>query len=214
MNINEKQIEVMQRLAAEYSTILKPFSTPFGVGLFPEYPEIPQSELRSARLYQNRYIAISDTIHGGVGAEVGTQDGHFARFLLDNLNPRSLHLFDLSRAGVEEHNGEILSMKNIKMQVGQSSEMMSQYEDNYFDWIYIDADHSYDGVTKDIASSEKKLKSGGFLIFNDYTSWSPLEMSEYGVVPAVNELVSRGGWDVIYIALGRLSYNDICIRKA
>jgi len=41
---------------------------------------------------------------------------------------------------------------------------------NHFDCIFIDADHSYEGVIKDYENALKFLKPGGYLIFHDINS--------------------------------------------
>jgi len=50
--------------------------------------------------------------------------------------------------------------------------------------VYIDGNHSYDGVKADIWAWEKHLKPGGVMAFDDYDN----EMHE--VTPAVNQLMS------------------------
>lgn len=50
-----------------------------------------------------------------------------------------------------------------------------------YDAIYIDGDHSYDGVRADIAAFGNKLAPGGFLCGHDYHAGFP------GVVRAVDE---------------------------
>ena len=44
-------------------------------------------------------------------------------------------------------------------------------KDNYFDFIYIDADHSYKGVFSDYNNYERKVKPYGYIAFHDYGPW-------------------------------------------
>ncbi len=41
-------------------------------------------------------------------------------------------------------------------------------DDESLDFIFIDADHSYDGVCKDIEAWMPKVKPGGYAFFHDY----------------------------------------------
>jgi hypothetical protein len=56
------------------------------------------------------------------------------------------------------------------------------YPDNYFDWVFIDGNHDYEYVKKDILSWWPKYKSGGCFGGHDYIGWD-------GVKRAVDELV-------------------------
>ena len=58
-----------------------------------------------------------------------------------------------------------------------------------------------------------KLKEGGHLVFNDYTTWSPSSMSRCGVAKAVNEFCVENDWELVYLAFQSLMYNDLVIRK-
>ena len=41
------------------------------------------------------------------------------------------------------------------------------YKDNYFDYIYIDGEHTYEAVTKDLECWFPKLKNKGLLFGDD-----------------------------------------------
>jgi predicted O-methyltransferase YrrM len=51
---------------------------------------------------------------------------------------------------------------------GISWEVADQFEDASIDFIFIDADHTYEGVMKDIKSYWPKMKSGGLFAGHDY----------------------------------------------
>lgn len=55
---------------------------------------------------------------------------------------------------------------NIKR--GMTTEIAKEYEDGYFDMIYIDADHSYNGCLQDIQAWYGKVRKGGFVLGDDY----------------------------------------------
>jgi len=41
--------------------------------------------------------------------------------------------------------------------------VLKEFDDSYFDWIYIDGRHEYDVVKKDLELSDLKVKLGGFI---------------------------------------------------
>jgi len=72
---------------------------------------------------------------------------------------------------------------NITFIHGNSVDKIQTMNDNFFDMIYIDADHSYDAVKKDISLSIPKLKSDGYMCGHDYDIHSKND-----VYRAVNEI--------------------------
>lgn len=69
---------------------------------------------------------------------------------------------------------------------GPTTAMAQYVPDESVDLVYIDADHSYEGVKNDIEAWWPKLKKHtGVMAFHDY------EMPQYGVKQAVQEFASR-----------------------
>jgi predicted O-methyltransferase YrrM len=63
---------------------------------------------------------------------------------------------------------------------GYSNQQIPLLEDNYFDIIYIDGNHNPENVLEDAVLSFRKLKQGGFLIFDDY-DWQGPDMTQAGI---------------------------------
>ena len=66
---------------------------------------------------------------------------------------------------------------------------------NFYDFIYIDADHTAVGVLLDAELSWDCLKSGGVLAFDDY-EWSEGKGDEFRPGPGINTFLDRhkGRW--------------------
>lgn len=78
-----------------------------------------------------------------------------------------------------------------------SAEAAKRFPDEYFDLIYIDADHTYEGCLRDIESWYPKVKKGRFLTGDDYTHRrAPGTGVKFGVVEAVNQFAKTNNLNV------------------
>jgi predicted O-methyltransferase YrrM len=63
---------------------------------------------------------------------------------------------------------------------GYSNDVITKYEDEFFDIIYIDGNHEPEYVLEDAVLSFRKLKKGGIMIFDDY-GWGGPDMTKRGI---------------------------------
>lgn len=78
-----------------------------------------------------------------------------------------------------------------------SDEAAKNFPDNYFDLIYIDADHSYEGCKKDLEAWWPKLKPGKYFTGDDYShSHAPVNKLKFEVIRAVDEFAAKQGLPV------------------
>lgn len=186
--------------------------------VFPEPRELTLTQLANCRVLPNRYHMLRYLPKHGKVAELGTQKGEFAKKIWQICAPRELHLYDLSfRQPAHpfdlEYFSGMIDTGSVVLHEGDSSTSLAQMPDGHFDWIYVDADHAFDGVVKDIAVAGKKIKASGFLVFNDYTIFSALELHQYGVHRAVNDFCRDEDFEIVYFALSTLDYHDVCLRR-
>ena len=80
-------------------------------------------------------------------------------------------------------NGKELGQTKVELIKDYSYNVVDQFEDNSFDFIYIDGAHDYESVKKDIELYAPKLKTFGILAGHDYEHTWP------GVIKAVDEIV-------------------------
>ena len=71
-----------------------------------------------------------------------------------------------------------------------SADVLAGYEDDHFDWIYIDGNHRYEPVLADLRLARAKVKPGGLITGDDY-DWRPHEA--YPVKRAVADFVEEAG---------------------
>ena len=71
----------------------------------------------------------------------------------------------------------------------------SNIEENSLDWIYLDSNHWYDSVSKQIPLCVKALKNGGLLCGHDFNI--PGRLWGIGVIAPVIENIQAGNLEVI-----------------
>ena len=82
--------------------------------------------------------------------------------------------------------------------------------DEYFDLVYIDADHTYESVKDDIAAWFPKVKPGGWITGHDYVDGYENDPNIYGVIPAVNELVVKHDLTLSFVG----KWKDWAVKKS
>ena len=79
---------------------------------------------------------------------------------------------------------------------GDSGVVSASFPDDYFDWVYIDGNHLYEFVKRDLEGFYAKTKSGGLIAGDDYQDggwWGG------GVKTAVDEFVGTHGVELVVI---------------
>ncbi|MFA5696155.1 MAG: class I SAM-dependent methyltransferase [Bacilli bacterium] len=102
---------------------------------------------------------------------------------------------------------EMMKFRFVEIYREYSFDAVKMFDDNFFDFVYIDGDHSFEGCLKDIKDWYPKVKSGGILAGDDYVKWTNRLGVEFGVIKAVNHFskknninfieLPRYGWAII-----------------
>jgi hypothetical protein len=148
----------------------------------------------------------------GVSAEIGVATGRFSKIIVENNNPIELYLidawrnFDLGYADGnmvsddkhEQRYQDVSNMfsenKSVKLVRDFSVNASHQFSDNFFDWIYVDADHSYEGCLNDLNAYNSKVKDTGYILGHDYTPPGGKTKRGFGVNAAVANFVKEHGY--------------------
>lgn len=186
----------------------------FILGAHAKGTSVPPSKLIQCQVFSDRYKIIEKMPNEGNVAEVGTQTGRFANFILSTLDKVKLHTIDIDYSLFERADlTAFIEAKRLETIKGSSWEELAKFPEEFFSWIYIDASHFYDHVKSDLENAKKRVKIGGYIVCNDYTNWSPFEADNYGVLQAVNEFLAEEDFDVSYLAFHPFGYNDIALRR-
>jgi precorrin-6B methylase 2 len=202
----------------------------------PPVPELPAHLVCGAALLPSRAAILPLLPKNKVIVEVGVGLGWFSNQLLWDCTPSRFIAIDTFRlhenpdvfgmpaaerfgslthreyyaAEIEQHPG---GAKVILLE-GDSAEMLATLEDESADIIYIDGDHGYHAVARDLIAASRKIKPDGYLIVNDYILTDQLHADQpYGVIYATNEFMLAHHWALQYFALQTNMFCDVVLRK-
>ncbi len=177
-------------------------------------PSLSAPHLDGCKLVADRYQLLGHLPDNGIVCEVGTDKGDFACCILNIASPAELHIIDISFGRFDYTALQAADIRQVaKTYEMDSYECLLTFPDQYFDWIYIDANHYYDAVKRDLSAAKIKVKKDGYIVCNDYTSWSPSSMSKCGVAKAVNEFCIAENWKFVFFALQGNMYCDVALQQ-
>lgn len=142
----------------------------------------------------------------GLGIEIGVFEGLFAKEILNICTNLNLLMLDCWQEQFDEVYDDPSNAKNgiqiyrinetientiahynrAKLIKGFSDEFCKFFKDGIFDFIYLDANHSYDAIKKDLHNWYPKLKKGGLFSGHDYVN-----NHQCGVKQAVDEFANE-----------------------
>ncbi len=158
-----------------------------------------------------------------VVAEIGVAVGDFSQEILIRTLPSKLHLIDpwlhqgrkdyqddpnnVPQAEADQRYRDVCKRFGSHVEAGRveihrtfSGEIVSRFDDAYFDWIYIDALHTYEGCLADLRQYDQKVQPDGFICGHDYANHRTAKKMNFGVVEAVNEFVRDTGYELAFLS--------------
>jgi glycosyltransferase involved in cell wall biosynthesis/predicted O-methyltransferase YrrM len=154
------------------------------------FPQV--SPVRIPRMKRKDLAGLFRALGYKRGAEVGVRDGAFSEVLCNGVPDLSLicvdswapyyHFTDQSvHDRYYDQAMERLHEYRVKFKRMTSLEAAQQVEDGSLDFVYIDADHRFDGVMLDLILWSQKVRPGGMVCGHDY-----YRFRNSGVVQAVD----------------------------
>lgn len=149
-----------------------------------------------------------------IGVEIGVFKGQFADCILEIVSPEKLYLIDpwIGKMHSGDKDGvvyefiddgsvffeSVLTPKykddlRVKL-IKNTSGILRNFDDGFFDWAYIDGNHSYLGVTHDLEILRNKVKKNGIIMGHDYKI-----PKFYSVVKAVNDFCKKYKLQIKYL---------------
>lgn len=172
----------------------------------------------------------------GVVCEVGVYRGDFAASILDACEPQEMVLIDAwpdreistgDQDGLNliKFNGRYLHQfvrdrfadsPQVRLVQGLSHVALDAFPGDYFDMVYIDADHSEEAVARDLEIALRKVKPGGFIMGHDYLtnpSINPIKWDRFGVKRAVDPFCEATGHEIAAMAYDGCTSFAIQVKK-
>lgn len=169
---------------------------------------------------------------GSMIAEIGVHKGWFSCEMLNLPNLGHLYLIDswcsrpeyndpLSSA---DHEANLAETKyNIRGHIpgGRVSIIRADSDkavtpENFpkqpqLDAVYIDADHSYDAVLRDLRYWVQYVKPNGWIFGHDFTNNGMAKKHKWGVIPAVGDFCDETDWRLV--AVTEEDFASFCLRR-
>lgn len=180
-----------------------------------------------SRLPRDVFVDLLPT-RPAVAAEIGVARGNFTRKVLTLGATRKLHLIDpwvhqddpayapdKNNASAEEQERRFRANSRrfaghvragaVEIHREFSTDAVRRFADGYFDWVYVDAVHTFDGALGDLEAFAPKVKADGFILGHDFSNCTDSRASGFGVVEAVDAFIARQGWHFVALSLERYS---------
>jgi hypothetical protein len=159
----------------------------------------------------NRIELLNFIPKNGIVVEMGVCAGEFSKEILIRTSPSKLFLVDIwGHISLNYNDDNMVSnpkheeryryvFKNfkddnrVKLIRSLTDSLLELFPENYFDWSYVDADHSYEGCLKDLNISKKIVKENGYILGHDYMYKFP------GVIQAVDQFVKENNYYLTYL---------------
>jgi hypothetical protein len=201
--------------------------------------ELPHSlsnwHLSDLKAYPDRKSMISSFGPGGTAAEIGVARGDFSQDILTMARPDHLVLIDYWKEGRRGHGvapvggartmqegSDLAYVKSrfaseieagtVRLLRDWSWDGLTQLEDNSLDWVYIDAGHDFDSVSKDLEAALPKLKPGGIIAGHDYVRWGRFGY-RCGVIEAVAKFCIEHEFKIVGLTFERQYPPSYALRR-
>jgi SAM-dependent methyltransferase len=205
-------------------------------------PMIPQKQIQNTKLIEqrNKIIDCINSEYIGVFTnekinflEVGTGSGDFADEIISSIDIGVATLLDIFNGYWDVHErhedyeqesfvrSRFANNDRVRVIKGDSSKALEELfnnDDTRYDFIYLDADHSFDGVKNDLSWATKLIKDDGIIGIDDfcfYPGYLEPSNDKYEAQEAVTQfLQDNPEWKVKYFSINVGGFQNIFLCKS
>lgn len=192
--------------------------------LLSEMPRVDLTKQHTShgRLLATRFEMLDLMPKNATVAEIGVADGDFSAEILKRCNPKTLFLIDLWSSDRYRDGKDVVKNRfrthigsgQVVLRPGYSTEVLQDFNQEAFDWVYIDTDHTYSTTAQELLLAERVVKNGGKILGHDFCTASAGRGVVYGVVQAVNEFCVAREWGFDYVALDSEGHFSFCLSRS
>lgn len=179
-----------------YLTTMQPVETAADIRATEILRRLPDGDLFGVEVgvfageLSKRLLSREDIVLGMVDSWTTHGDGDYAEsddFHATLTQPQQDKYYELTKQVVE------FAGERAKIIRKDSVEAASEFSNGSLDFVFIDADHSYEGCKKDLEAWYPKVKKDGIFSGHDYEN---TEYTKFGVKKAVDEFADKHGLPV------------------
>ncbi|SCW66727.1 Methyltransferase domain-containing protein [Rhizobium mongolense subsp. loessense] len=178
-------------------------------------------QTNNCRVLPNRLELLHHLPGRGIVAEIGAAFGSYSAEILARNRPRELHLIDAwdtdrYRVGMKEIEKSFASeirAGRLHLHQGYSTARLKKFSDNFFDWVYIDTNHTYQTTWEELVLCDAKVKREGHIAGHDFCTGNVVRPMVYGVIQAVAKFCAEYGWQYEYITLESHGHFSFCLKR-
>lgn len=139
------------------------------------------------------------------GAEVGVASGSTSMALLKVFPRLTLYMVDKYKLGeLRQDLNECMLLAKQKTEFARERRVMlvthsveaARMVPDELDFVFVDANHYYPYVMRDLQAWAPKLRKGGILIGHDYNAPHEYRQNRWGVKAAVDDFVAEKEWEL------------------
>ena len=186
--------------------------------------QLEKKNISNLKIKLNRLEILKELKKSSICAELGVAYGEFSDQILEIVKPELLVLVDSypnkgnfvdegNLKYIEKKYQKLAEEKKIQIINEDSVKAASMFEENFFDWIYIDTTHSYHQTLGELRAWKNKIKGDGYILGHDYIMGNWIDDIKYGVQEAVHQFCVEENWEIIYLTARIGENTSFGIRK-
>lgn len=169
--------------------------------------ELKAEHIKNLRILINKPALLDFLPKEAVVGEIGVSRGDYSEKILAQSLPQKLHLIDSwtekpyrgRKEFVENRFAKEINLGQVFICQGFSTNVLENFDDGYFDWVYIDSNHTYKTTARELEICQNKVKPNGIIAGHDYVTGYWPQKIRFGVIEAVNEFCTKNNWEMIYL---------------